>query len=58
MKRYFVEITDAVEYEVEARDQNEAINRAFQWWDERMPNIKVSVMEEVQKEKENDYEIG
>lgn len=50
MKRYFVEITDAVEYEVEARDQNEAINRALQWWDERMPNIEVSVMEEDEDE--------
>ena len=50
MERYFIEITDAVEYEVEARDQNEAINRTLQWWDERMPNIKVSVMEEDEDE--------
>lgn len=50
MKRYFIEITDAVEYEVEARDQIEAINRALQWWDERMPNIQVSVMEEDENE--------
>lgn len=50
MKKYFIELTDVVEYEVEARNQEEAINLALQWWDERMPYIKVSIIEENEDE--------
>ena len=48
MKKFYVMIRDSVDYEIEAETEEQAIERAYEWWAEREPDIFVDNDEEAE----------
>lgn len=42
MEKFGITLKDEVYYEVEAEDEEEALQTALEWWDMRMPNHTIS----------------
>ena len=48
MKKFYVVIEDSVGYEIEAKTEDEAIEKALGYWDEREPDVFVENEEEAE----------
>ena len=48
MKKFYVMIRDSVDYEIEAETEEQAIEKALDYWAEREPDIFVDDEEEVE----------
>ena len=46
MKKFYIMIRDSADYEVEAETEDEAIEKALRYWDEREPDVFVDNDEE------------
>lgn len=48
MKKFYVMIRDSVDYEIEAETEEDAIEKALDYWAEREPEFYVDDEEEVE----------
>ena len=48
MKKFYVMIRDSADYEIEAETEEDAIEKAYEWWTQRDPDIFVDDEEEVE----------
>ena len=48
MKKFYIMIRDSVDYEIEAETEDEAIDKALEYWAEREPEFYVDGEEEAE----------
>ena len=47
MKKFYVMVRDSVDYEIEAETEEQAVEKAYEYWLEREPDIFVDDEQEI-----------